>query len=65
MRALDPRLLERTRSARPLLALDTVLGIGTALAVLAQASLLEMLIGQLYLVTAISVMIGHYVSRRK
>ena len=40
MRALDPRLLHRTRSARPLLAVDTVLGVATALAVLAQASLL-------------------------
>ena len=33
MRALDPRLLRRTKSARPLLALDTILGIVTALAV--------------------------------
>lgn len=40
MHALDPRLLERTKSVRRLLALDTVLGIGAALAVLAQASLL-------------------------
>ena len=34
MRALDPRLLHRTRSARPLLATDAVLGVATALAVL-------------------------------
>ncbi|HTD80421.1 MAG TPA: hypothetical protein VK898_22485, partial [Chloroflexota bacterium] len=32
MRALDPRLLRRTRSARPLLAADTGLGIASALA---------------------------------
>ena len=31
VRALDPRLLRRTRSARPLLALDTALGVATAL----------------------------------
>lgn len=48
MRALDPRLLERTRSARPLLALDTVLGIGTALAVLAQASLLALIVARTF-----------------
>ncbi|HUO70362.1 MAG TPA: thiol reductant ABC exporter subunit CydD [Solirubrobacteraceae bacterium] len=40
MRALDPRLLHRTRSARPLLAIDTALGIATALAVLLQAGAL-------------------------
>jgi thiol reductant ABC exporter CydD subunit len=44
MRALDPRLLRRTRSARPLLALDTVLGIITAVAVLAQATLLARIV---------------------
>ena len=38
MRALDPRLLHRTRSARPLLATDAVLGIATALMVLLQAA---------------------------
>jgi thiol reductant ABC exporter CydD subunit len=46
--ALDPRLLERTRSARPLLALDTVLGIGTALAILAQASLLALIVARAF-----------------
>jgi ATP-binding cassette, subfamily C, bacterial CydD len=40
MRALDPRLLSRTRSARPLLATDAVLGIGTSVAVLVQAAML-------------------------
>ena len=40
MRALDPRLLRRTKSARPLLTLDAALGIGTALAVLLQATML-------------------------
>lgn len=40
MRALDPRLLGRTKSARPLLAIDTTLGVGSALAVLLQATIL-------------------------
>ena len=44
MRALDPRLLNRTRAARPLLAIDTVLGVATAIAVLAQASLLARIV---------------------
>ena len=44
MRALDPRLLHRTRSARPLLAIDTMLGIATAVAVLIQASLLARIV---------------------
>ncbi|HZO79324.1 MAG TPA: thiol reductant ABC exporter subunit CydD [Solirubrobacteraceae bacterium] len=48
MRALDPRLLRRTKSARPLLALDTVLGIVAALAVLAQATLLARIIARAF-----------------
>ena len=40
MRALDPRLLARTRSARPLLVLDAVLGVATVVPVLLQATLL-------------------------
>jgi thiol reductant ABC exporter CydD subunit len=40
VRALDPRLLRRTQSARPLLAVDCALGIGTALAVLLGATML-------------------------
>jgi ATP-binding cassette, subfamily C, bacterial CydD len=40
MRALDPRLLSRTRSARPLLVTDVGLGLGTSLAVLVQATML-------------------------
>lgn len=40
MRALDPRLLRPTRSARPLMANDVVLGVGTALAVLPQGTML-------------------------
>ncbi len=44
MRALDPRLLRRTRSTRPLLAIDTALGIGSALAVLLQAGLLARIV---------------------
>jgi thiol reductant ABC exporter CydD subunit len=37
---MDPRLVGRTRPVRPLIALDAVLGIATAVAVLAQAMLL-------------------------
>jgi ATP-binding cassette, subfamily C, bacterial CydD len=40
MRALDPRLLRRTRSVRPLLLTDVGLGVGTAVAVVVQAALL-------------------------
>ena len=40
MRALDPRLLRRTTSVRPLLIVDCALGIGTAVAVLLGATML-------------------------
>ncbi len=40
MRALDPRLLSRTRSARPLLITDVALGLGTSVAVLLGATML-------------------------
>jgi ATP-binding cassette, subfamily C, bacterial CydD len=40
MRALDPRLLSRTRSARPLLVTDVALGVGTSLTVLLGATML-------------------------
>jgi thiol reductant ABC exporter CydD subunit len=48
VRALDPRLLHRTRSARPLLTIDTALGIVTALAVLLQATLLARIIAHAF-----------------
>jgi ATP-binding cassette, subfamily C, bacterial CydD len=48
MRAMDPRLLRRTQAARPLLAIDTLLGIATALAVLAQASLLSLIVAKAF-----------------
>lgn len=48
MRALDPRLLRRTKSARPLIAVDTILGIVTALAVLAQATLLARIVARAF-----------------
>ena len=48
MRALDPRLVRRTTSVRPLLAVDTALGIGTAAAVLAQASLLALIVARAF-----------------
>ena len=44
MRALDPRLVRRTQSARPLLVLDAALGVGTGLAVLAQATVLARIV---------------------
>jgi ATP-binding cassette, subfamily C, bacterial CydD len=40
VRALDPRLLQRTKPARPLLIVDSALGISTALAVLLGATML-------------------------
>ncbi len=48
MRALDPRLISRTTSARPLLVLDVALGTGTACAVLAQATLLAMIVARAF-----------------
>lgn len=48
MRALDSRLLERTKSARPLLTLDLALGIATALAVLLQAAMLARIIARAF-----------------
>ena len=48
MRALDPRLLHRTRSARPLLAVDAAARLATALAVLAQASLLALIVAEAF-----------------
>ena len=40
MRSLDKRLLRRARAARRLLAADVALGLGTALLVLLQATLI-------------------------
>jgi ATP-binding cassette subfamily C protein CydD len=48
VRALDPRLLRRTRSARSLLASDTVLGVCAGLAVLAQAGLLARVVARAF-----------------
>ncbi len=48
MRALDPRLLRRTESARPLLACDTILGVATAIAVLMQASLIARIVAHAF-----------------
>jgi ATP-binding cassette, subfamily C, bacterial CydD len=44
MRALDPRLLRRTRAVRPLLLANTALGVATVGAVLAQATLLARIV---------------------
>jgi thiol reductant ABC exporter CydD subunit len=54
VRALDPRLLRRTRSAQPLLTLDTGLGIGTALAVLLQATLIARIVAQAFAGASVS-----------
>jgi len=48
MGALDPRLLRRTRAARPLLAIDGALGIATAVAVLVQASVLAVIVARAF-----------------
>jgi ATP-binding cassette, subfamily C, bacterial CydD len=46
MRPLDPRLLRRTKAGRPLIAVDSALGLGTAVAVLAQVSLLALIVAR-------------------
>lgn len=46
MRALDPRLLRRTAAARPLMAIDTALGIGSAVAVLLQGFVLARVVAR-------------------
>jgi ATP-binding cassette, subfamily C, bacterial CydD len=48
MRALDPRLVRRTRSVRPLLAIDTVLGLATVAFVLLQATLLARIVARAF-----------------
>src|SRR6185437_2049907 len=48
MRPLDARLLRRARAARTLLAVDVVLGVGTALLVLAGATLLAHAVARAY-----------------
>ena len=48
MRALDPRLLKRTRSARPLLAVDTALGAASIVPVLLQATLLARIVARVF-----------------
>jgi thiol reductant ABC exporter CydD subunit len=46
--AIDQRLVRRTRPVRPLIALDAALGIATAIAVLAQATLLGMIVAEAF-----------------
>ncbi|MGZ4203233.1 MAG: ABC transporter transmembrane domain-containing protein, partial [Thermoleophilaceae bacterium] len=48
MRALDPRLLRRTRAVRPLLALDSGLGLATIAPVIAQATLLAHVVARAF-----------------
>ena len=46
MRALDPRLLRRTTPARPLLTIDTALGLASAITVVLQAVLLARIVAR-------------------
>ena len=48
MRALDPRLVQRTRSVRPLLTLDLALGIATAAVVVLQAAMLARIVAHAF-----------------
>jgi ATP-binding cassette, subfamily C, bacterial CydD len=48
MRALDPRLVRRTRLVRPLLAIDTALGIAAGALVLLQATLLAGIVARAF-----------------
>ncbi len=48
MRALDPELIGRTKSVRPLLTVDVALGIATALSVLLQATLLARVVARAF-----------------
>jgi ATP-binding cassette subfamily C protein CydD len=48
MRALDPRLLRRARSAQVLLGTDTAIGLATALLILVQASLLARVVARAF-----------------
>jgi thiol reductant ABC exporter CydD subunit len=48
VRALDQRLVRRTRSVRPLLAADTALGLATVVLVLAQATLLARIVARAF-----------------
>src|SRR5437763_163888 len=48
MRALDPRLLRRTRSVRPLLAVDTALGLATIAPVIAQATVIAHVVARAF-----------------
>jgi ATP-binding cassette, subfamily C, bacterial CydD len=70
MRALDPRLIRRTRSTRPLLVLDAALGIVTGLALLVQGSLLALVVARAFsgdplrrLVPALGLLLGAFVVR--
>src|SRR5207247_11324125 len=48
VRALDPRLVRRTRSVRPLLTVDTSLGVATVVVVLVQATLLARIVARAF-----------------
>ena len=48
MRGLDPRLLRRTQSVRPLLVIDVALGVATVAAVVAQATLLAAIVARAF-----------------
>jgi thiol reductant ABC exporter CydD subunit len=48
VRALDPRLVRRTRSVRPLLAVDAAIGLATVAFVIAQATLLARIVARAF-----------------
>ena len=48
MRALDPRLIRRTRPVRPLLVVDCALGVATVAVVIAQATLLATIVARAF-----------------
>jgi thiol reductant ABC exporter CydD subunit len=48
VRALDQRLVDRTRSVRPLLAVDTALGVATVVPILLQATLLARIVARAF-----------------
>ncbi len=70
MRALDPRLVQRTKSARPLLTIDVVLGVITGVAVVLQATMLAEIIARAFsgtppraLVPEFALLVGAFVLR--
>src|ERR1700751_3099416 len=62
MRALDPRLLRRAHAARRLLALDSALGLATALLVLIQATLIADVVARAFADASLAAVRGELVA---